>query len=41
MSWKHGLTLHAVLTLWLWVRLWLCELLTDGAVKEKTLVLLS
>lgn len=38
MSWKHRLTLGKLL---LWVRLWLCELLTDDAMKEKTSVLLN
>lgn len=42
MSWKHRLALDAVQgKLWLQVRLWLCELLTDDAMKEKTLVLLN
>lgn len=42
MSWKHTLALDAVPgKLRLWVRLWLCELLTDDAMKEKTSVLLN
>lgn len=42
MSWKHTLALDAVPgKLQLWVRLWLCELLTDDAMKEKTSVLLN